>query len=482
MTQGDNLPAYVLAQQNQSSRGLWIGLFVVVVIGVVFLLREPLQRILEGEPTPYDPSMQPAFDGFMRESLPKYVVVVGRDDDATIAAEREKLIAAAGHHPEFQKRVVEVCDSIDKFRGFLQGATFKTREKLLDRLTPISDAVLRLEDTLRRANVPFTTDAQVNAYERQGQWRLSLVIRSSKVLMETKFRSGDDTVKVLRGQRIDNLSVKDLLHGKAQNGYAKIHVDGLRQLVYDRWLPVLRKGESLRDAKIDQHPYTSDETLSAEELRPALIATLPKDLQDEADRIGLIAAYRRLALEDVNAALSRYQSYLIPPKTFVLDEKVAEGLVVSLGEKRHPDEVTALRAVSEPNPKISLEERALIERAAEILFEHAARSVERHEAWHLLSPKPKTTEPSISPYAASETVAYLGAIADAGDELPLAADYFFRIQRRLESSGAEGATAEALRFIGLKITAVTDMQSLKAEARALLSSAFSETRSLEVVR
>jgi hypothetical protein len=326
----------------------------------------------------------------------------------------------------------------------------------------VVDALGRLEDTLRAMLAPYSVDHDCLLVKVAGRWQLRFVVTTHEVLGVTRFASEEDVeLTILRNRRVDTLNIVDLLHGKARGGRAIVLEEGVTRQVNSRYLPVLQQGGELRNL------FDHDEVSAGVRLRAQLVDLLPEELRPYADEIGTLAGERRAALEELGEAYKRRRLVLIEPMELFFDEAWLSSVLRVARWRAGPELQQRLRRFS-VHTDLEAPARARLERAREALLDALVLGVERHEAWHLLVPNPRT-EAEGTPAVHREIVAYLGSLADAGHEFPLVEDHLHLLFKSADTREGASPTDIAVRVVtvGLMKRALEDKSLPRLEPGAL---------------
>jgi hypothetical protein len=453
-----------------------------------FIYADELARALEPAPHAYDPRDGAQFAGWMKETLPQYVIAVGKRDDAALAPAREAFIAGSAFHDGLHRRARGLAAAVDGFIAWSSTALALKSERASDELTAIGDEVMRLDRMLRTIGAPFSVDHDIGAVKDGARWKLRFLVRGSEILSISRFttstaeRQGVD-VHVARIKRVDNLNVLDLVHGLTRDGVAFVLEGNARKEVIGRYLPALGGDRVLRDT-FGEAPLRSvdDDVIAAR-----LVTLLPEDIRPFREELASLASARRAVLEEAKVHLLARKITILAPEDFFLHDKTCRDYERFIGKRASPDFHARLRSFCASETDVSSSTRDRIARATEALVAHFVRGVERHEARHVVavSPAPLNDAP---PQAAKEMVAYLGALADADDEACLLWDQLRVAMRASAQTERFTATTVAMRALASRLEdtigvddRALDCSPAKARARMLLDELFQEGRSLRHV-
>lgn len=454
--------------------GVLLALAAVAVFGLVFAT--DIKRIFRPSPAPYVAAFHEAgYRTWMTETFPKYVVAVGGGDAQRRQEAGNALVAAAAFHEAFAWHTQMFVDAIEGYIAWSKDTLIQDRDRASEALGESQQAIEDLEEMLRESGAPFSVDTQITAHKESTKWKLDFLARTSEVISISRWRAGDREVEVMRVRRIDGLALKDLVHGKAKNGRAIVLEEGPRLAVVGRLMPGLGEEPELRDlGKPDISP------LNGPDMAAALSATLPEDVKPHVAAIGDLARRRRNALELVDLGLHKRRQRLIAPSAFFVHASYFDRLPRWSGIGALTDELKVFRADTDLDPAL----KTATERTVEALVAHYTTRVERHEAWHLLVPKPPPV-PGLPGGATAELVAYVGELADAGPELPIVWDALLHLVARAKAEKARTSTDVAVMHLAEHVkpppglTFEEQLAYVKRRAGELKKEWFHEERRLE---
>lgn len=425
---------YVPQAQSSTWTFVVIGVVFAAVIGSVYASMR-WERIVHAFPpavTAYDQESQDAaLRAFMTDTFPKYIIAVSKRDQRLREEAAAKMSESVTTLPRIAWHAKDIDLALDAFEQWSESSSFHDGADAAEALDDVNDAFFALELTLREMKAPYAVDAEIRARkDKKGNWRLRAIGRTSEVWRRTTFRAGGEEVVVSRQRRIDGLAVADLVHGKAKGGIALVLIDNALPQIANRYLPALVDGE-LRGV------YNKDAgELPNDFVRSSLTTLLPPDVQDKATEIGAFAVERRALLEEIAQLSSSEPPRWLRTSGFWLEDWLYQLLKRRVLRHDRPELVARLahyRAGTDFDPPLV---RA-VKRANDALLDAFLVGVERHEAWHLLLPHPITTENDIE---RPELLAYLGAIASAGDEFVVTFDKTLVKGKRAKASGRKGRT------------------------------------------
>lgn len=480
--------AYGPPPMSRRAKGVVASLVAACALAVCgFIFSDEIARALEPAPRVYDPADAAHFAGFMRETLPNYVVAVGKQD-AQLGPAREAFIAGAAFHDGLARRARGLADAVDEFLSWSSTALALKGERASEELTQIGDEVARLDRMLRAIGAPFSVDHDIGAIKDGARWKLRFLVRGSEILSISRFTTTTEqllgeNVHVARIERVDNLNVLDLVHGLTRDGVAFVLEGNARKDVVGRYLPALGGDRVVRDLfeKIPE-PSVDDEIIAAH-----LVRLLPEDIRPFHEEIASLASARRDVLEEAKGLLAARRITIIPPEDFFFHDRTCRDYTGWIGQRGSPEFHERLRSFCASETQVSPATRERIARATEALVGHFVQGVERHEAWHVIAtaPPPLNDAP---PQAAREMVAYLGALADADDEACLLWDQLRQAMRFSTTSERLTATTVAMRALALRLgdksgvdPTSRDCTPAKVRARALLVELFDEQRAMRHV-
>lgn len=479
--------------QPPSSKGFFVvvgivsALLAAVVLGVVF--KGDIKRLMAPAPAPYAAAEHEAgYRAWMTDAFPKYVVAVGRGDDQPRQEAGKQLVEAAAFHEAFAWRSQAFTDALEDYIAWSRDTLIQDRRYASDALGESQRALDDLEQMLRDSGAPFSVDARIAAYKEGTKWKLNFLARTSEVLTTHRYRAagpknapqGDEAqeVEVMRVRRLDGLALRDLVHGKAKNGRALVLEEGPRLAVVGRLMAGLGDAPEVRDlGDLDVSP------LNGADMAAALQALLPEDVRPHAAAIGDLAKRRRRALEAIDEALRKRRARLIEPTAFFVSEQFFSGMQRRFGDGPLVQGLKPFSVHTGIDPVL----KAATERAYEALVEHYTAGVERHEAWHLVLPDPPPVE-GLHPGASPELAAYVGELADAGDELPIVWDAVLRLATMASKSDRPTATNIAVIHLAVQLSPperlsfAAQLAHVKGKAAELRKTWFAEERTLALVQ
>jgi hypothetical protein len=430
MTDADDYEAELARQlQPPSSRGFFVA--IVAALSVGFLFKNDIKRRFRPAAAPYAAADHEAGTrAWMTTLFPKYVVAVSRGDPQPRQEAGRALVEGSRFHESLAWHSEMLVDALEDYIAWSKDTLIQDIDDARDTLEDSQRAIDELEAMLRDSGVPFSVDARITAHREGTKWKLNFLARTSEVLATTRFKAGDEVVEVLRVRRLDGLALRDLVHGKAKNGRAMVLEEGPRLAVVGRLMPGLGELPEVRDLGSDEQS-----PLNGSQMAAALEALLPEDVRPHAAAIGELARRRRDTLEALDGLLRRRKARLIEPPEFFVTEAFHDGMARRFGTTGFVEDLKRFSVLTGLDPDL----KAATERAADALVEHYTAGVERHEAWHLLLPDPPPVE-GLHPGASVELAAYVGELADAGDELPLVWDAVLRLAAQAKANPRPTAT------------------------------------------
>lgn len=477
MTDDEDQYGYVPQAQSSTVTFVVIGVVFALIVGGIYASYrwERIVHAFAPDVVAYDQGRDDdALQLFMTDTFPKYIIAVSKRKTTLRKEAAAVMIESVATLPRIAWHAKDIDFALDDFDAMSESTAAYDRDMASDGLGAVNAAFFDLERTLRDMKAPYAVDAEIRARRsKKGTWRLRAIARTSEVWRQTTFRAGDDEVLVSRERRIDGLSLADLVHGKAKGGIALVLIENAVPQVANRYLPALVDG-TLRD--VFREPST---VLPSSFVREELVGLLPPDVQARAADIGTFAVERRELFEEIARLSSSKAPRWLRTSGFWLEDGLYQALKRRVLRAERPDLVARLahyRSGTDFDPALV---RA-VQRANDALLDAFLVGVERHEAWHLLRPKP---EMAPTGKVAPEDLAYIGALASAGDEYVITLDKTLEAGRRAKQRTSRDQTSVAL--IALRSMLVEPNQqpgieeapkSGRAISRSLLSALFDEKR------